>query len=191
MVDLQPITDKIAEDAAKSAAEIVEKARARAAEMRAAFEAEKKAAAAAEEKKLKKEITAMYEREEAADRQLIRSAALSAKADAVAAAISAAKQKIVSLPDAEYKKVLSGLYESVKPENGGKIFLSAADKKRLAGSLSEIFRGAEIADEDAECGGGFVLSCGKIEFDCTLESIFADKYSDMCDRINALYGKEG
>ena len=190
MVDLQPITDKIVEDAAKSAAEIVEKARARAAERRAALKTEKGEASAEYEKKLENEISAMYEREAAEDRRLKRLVALSAKSDAVSKAIAAAKQKIVLLPDDEYKKVLSGLYESVRTENGGKIFMSSADKKRLFGSVSEIFRGAVLADENLECSGGFVLSYGRVEFDCTIDSIFADKYRDMCDKINALYEKE-
>lgn len=186
MGDLQPVIEAILKDAKIRAAAILEDAESRINTMHTELLKEKTDARERFLKELDSETEQIYEKERMRDRQLLKNACLKAKTDSIKEVIVAAKEEICKMSDADYCDVVSGIYKSIGVK-GGTVYLNERDKKRVKKSA---FQGARIADECILTDGGFRLVFEGISYDCTIESIFEEKYSEICDRINAIYRKE-
>lgn len=186
MGDLKPVIEAILADAKANAAEIKEAAVRRVEVMHTEFEEEKRREKERFEKELAEETERIYVREGAKNRQLLKDAQLSARADSVKAAVNTAKKRIIALEDNSYADFCGRLYKNIG--ESGTVFLNERDKKRIK---KDTFAGSKISDKDLSASGGFVLACGKIEYDCTVDSLFAEKYNEICDKISAVYAEGG
>lgn len=183
MGDLQPIIDAILNDARVKAAEITEHAEGRAATALANFDAEKECEKKRFESELDKEIDRIYELEGVKGRQLVKTAILKVKSEFVKEAIVEAKKMLTGLNDNEYSALLSRIYDNCHPPEKGIVYLNERDRKRVKRST---FPTAKISDSSIDTDGGFVAVCGKVSYDCTFDSLFEEKYNEICDKINEL-----
>lgn len=184
MTGLELITGRIISDAEQKAKRII-------------AESEKKIAAIEEENRLavenlKRENAVrleeterrLEERAEAARRAYIREAVLGTKNEAVKKVISEAKMQLMTLPDAEYFALLREIYRNNAEAAEGEILFCAEDKKRLPPDFIEglcKIRGRVTLSADDAPGAGFVIRCGGVEINCTLDAIFEDKYNKLSD----------
>ncbi|MBO5060102.1 MAG: V-type ATP synthase subunit E [Clostridia bacterium] len=186
MGELKPIIDAIMSDAASAAEETRKGGEERIERMYAGFEEEKKAARERFEKELSEETDRIYAMERAKNNQLLKTSILAARSAAIKDAIETAKTRIAEMPDKEYCMMLERLYKKNQMGKEGVVYLNERDKKRVD---SKIFPGAKIAKECIKASGGFVLSCGKISCDCTLEGLIEERYNEICDNISAIYAR--
>lgn len=186
MGDLQPVLEAILKGAKARETEIGDDLKRRINIMNAEFDKEKETARKCFEKELDKETEKVYESGRSRDRQMIKNAEIRAKTDFVKEVINCAKKRISGLGDKEYSDFLKYLYKNCAEVQNGTIYLNEHDKKRV---LKGTFGGAKVADETILVDGGFIAVCENVSYDCTLESIFEEKYNEICDKINALCGK--
>ncbi len=187
MGDLQPVIEAILNDAKIRATGICEEAERRINTMYAEFDREKISIREKFEAELDSETERIYESERTKGRQLLKNASLKAKTDLVKEAINSAKKKICNLSDAEYSDVLSKLYKNCTDAEKGVVYLNEQDKKRVKRGT---FHNAKISNEPILTDGGFLIVCKNISYDCTLDSLFEEKYSEICDKINVLCREE-
>lgn len=186
MGDLKSIIDAISEDGAEKAEKILDAARERAKGLCRDFETEKQKKREDFEKSVSDELDGIYSAQNVKMRQYARTVLLKAKAEAVKSAADDAAKRVAELPDEEYLQFLERLYGKTDCKNGGVIYLSERDKKRIKkGMLGKL----KIAERCIDTLGGFVLSEGDVEYDCTIEAICEERYSEICDSVNAVYEK--
>jgi len=174
---LEKITERILEDGKLKAAEIRRNAEAKAeqivAKAQERAEAEKVRIllagqrSAAEEKK---KILTMAQLE-------ARNEILAAKQRVIDQVFSSALQKLVSLPDKQYKELIKKML--LKSCQGGEeIIISPSDKKRITpefvkavGAALGKKDGIRLSDENRDLKGGFILKAGRIEINNSFESL--------------------
>lgn len=93
-------------------------------------------------------------------------AILQTKQQCLEAALSNAKQKLLSLPKKEYEKVILGMLEKAEK---GDILLSEKDRDSLRAALAA--KGFEISEETRDITGGFIVKKGEIEYNYSFEAI--------------------
>lgn len=184
MGDLKPIIDAISEDGAEKAEKILSAARERATRLYRDFEAEKQKKREGFEKSVSDELEGIYSAQNVKMRQYARTVLLKAKANAIKSAADDAAKRVAELPDEEYLQFLERLYGKTDCKNGGVIYLNERDKKRIK---KGIFGKLKIADRCIDILGGFVLSDGDVEYDCTLEVISEERYGEICDSVSTVY----
>ncbi len=185
MGDLKPILDAISNDAKMRQTAIYDEAKRRIKLMNAEFDKEKEHFRKSFEDDLDREIDKIYERGRAQDNQMIKDAKVRAKADFIKEVISGVKKQIAD--DNNYSAFLSALYKNCTDTQDGTIYLNEKDKKRIKKGT---FGKAKIADESILVSGGFVAEFNDLSYDFTLESIFEEKFSEICNKINEICGKE-
>ncbi len=186
----QDEADKIIADAQKEADAITENYKAKAAEISANAERE-----------ISEESSALRSRTLAGGEKTKRSTMLAAKSAKIDEAFDKAKAKLLSLPIADYEKMLSAMLVStvkneietekimieasadgeIIPVDIYEVFLSQSDKSRLTGDfIKEASSFAAnsgkkilLADTVRDIDGGFILKCGDIEVNCSFGLILS------------------
>jgi V/A-type H+/Na+-transporting ATPase subunit E len=121
-----------------------------------------------------KEAENVLQRSRSSAELIGRNRLLEAKSELIDRAFALAKQKILNLDNNEYSAFMSAmLAEAVVP--GGKYMMSVNKKDRETAKEVIIKSAADItlSDNDIDIGGGFILSCGDIETNCSVELIIA------------------
>lgn len=141
------------------------------------------------EERGKKSAEDTISRAESAAALLKRKAILSEKQDIIAEVFDEAEQKLISLPDAQYIDTITKIaVKNALPEDGTIIF-SAADKKRLPSSfesdLNSRLKGGslKISDDTTDAAGGFILSYGGIEQNCTFRALIDAEREKLTDKV--------
>ncbi len=196
MSGMDRIVETISREAGEKAEEILSQAKAQAAAI------EQNAAAKREEHSRKAEELAQKEAENvlaryaSENRRQRKEALLKAKSALVEDVIREAKDKILSLPESDYFDLMQRLFErNVQPGNG-KLYFAKKDYDRLPdGWMQRIAAavqggGVELAGSTDKIAHGFVIVYGKIEQNCSLESIFESERSRMVDAVNACLEQE-
>lgn len=119
---------------------------------------------------------------------------LSAKQKIIYETIEKAKESIYKLPDNEYFGIILKMIGKYAPKANGEIIFSEADKKRLpegfAGDAETAAKKAgaklTISDETRGIDGGFVLSYGGVEENCSFEALFDAKHDELQDKVNEI-----
>ena len=129
-------------------------------------------------------------RAESAAALLKRMAILSEKQDIIAGVFDEALQELISLPDAQYVDTITKIaVKNALPEEGTIIF-SAADKKRLPSSfeadLNSKLKGGKlkVSDDTIDAAGGFILSYGGIEQNCTFRALIDAEREKLTDKVS-------
>ena len=177
MGNLQPIIDTILADGDKKTAAIKASADLKIKQMRADFEDEKKQTKAEFDAKTNSETERMYAVQDAQRKQMMKTAGMNARTAAVKSAIKSACEHIINLNLPEYADFLGRLYEQTG-QTGGIIYLNERDIGRID---KKLFRGSEISDKSVNISGGFIMDCGKINYDCTIEGIAEDRRGELYD----------
>ena len=172
-------------DSAKEAARAVEEE----ATLRAEAEQEKILSAA------DAEVKNILERAKSAAALNERQVLLNAKQQLIGEVIAGALEKMRRLPREEYFNVILRLAGLHAANEEGFICFSAADKERLpddfAAALNAALKDAgkakaslTVSENTADIDGGFILTYGDIEENCSFEALFAEQADELLDAAN-------
>ena len=178
MNGIEKITARINEDSKKEIDAILAEARAKADEITAKAKAE---AQAVGEEVLAQGRRAAAEREDrlASTAQMeCRKAVLAAKQDVIEEAFDQAHKQLLALPQEKYIALLADLAVQASVTGKEKLIFSAPDRARVgkavaAAASEKIGSGAALtlAEETRPMDGGFILSDGAGEVNCTFDTL--------------------
>ncbi|MCI1965370.1 MAG: V-type ATP synthase subunit E family protein [Oscillospiraceae bacterium] len=192
---IQDITSE--SDAAVNAR--LEKARAQAEEIRSQAGKDAAERCAAVGRRAKEESIMIRERAESAAALQVRKAVLGAKQQLIADIIEKAKQSLYALPDDEYFKLILKMAAKYALPRTGEILFSPKDRKRLPKDFETNLNAAvkglgaslKISGQTREIDGGFILSYGGIEENCSFSALFDERRDELQDKVNQLVFAEG
>ncbi len=105
-------------------------------------------------------------------------------------------EDIRNLSDDDYRKLVKKLILQLAEPGNGKIFISNMDRKRITKSLineanktlHKIGKSAalELAQEEVNIDGGFILKMGRIEINCSLSSFFKKKREELETEVSKI-----
>ena len=178
MNGIEKITARINEDCRKETYAILAEARAKADEITAKARTEAKAV---EEEVLAQGRRAAAEREDrlASTAQMeCRKAVLAAKQDVIEEAFEQAHKQLLALPQDKYIALLADLAVQASVTGREKLIFSAPDRARVgkavaAAANEKIGSNAALtlAEETRPMDGGFILSDGAVEVNCTFDTL--------------------
>lgn len=194
MTGLNRITSQILEDAKTKADEIIAKAENEASNIE--NEAKLKAQHISEEfmLKAKKQAENAKKRSESNDELEYKRCTLAAKQEAIGDIIERAKKELFGEPTEEYFVLLGELLKKEAKSQKGLIILSERDKKAKTKDFEKLIEehNLTVSEESIPADGGFILSYGGIEINCTANAVFeanGDAVSDMLNEF--LFGGKG
>lgn len=156
------------------------------AESKAKAEKEAKAIISVAEVKAKD----MLSRSESANELKIKRAILTKKQELINETIDKAMESIINLPDDKYFDMIIKLVKKyAHSESGGEILMSERDKKRMPKDFELNIKenyGIEVSEKTINSDGGFILSYGDIEENCTFKAVFESKREEILTLINNL-----
>ena len=101
---------------------------------------------------------------------------LAAKQELVEKAYVLALEKLCSMPDEQYTETLVALLEQAAPDGKGSVIFAPDVKERIGAATvalaNEKLQGSLIlAEETRPLRGGFILSRGNVEVNCTFDTL--------------------
>lgn len=191
MTGLEKIVKQIRDEAAQSASEVIAQAKEEAAAYTAEAQKQAKADCAAIAAQAKTAAEAASTAAKSAADLAVRREVLSAKQQIISEVIADAQQSIRSLPDKEYFDLILKMAAKFSLPQEGEIAFSAADLNRLPDGFPEALSKAakgplSISDTPCTIDGGFVLTYGGVEENCSLEALFYAARESLQDKVHAL-----
>lgn len=192
MAGLDKIIERIKKNSEINCDSILNDAEKQADELRAASEAKSKAdvekIAAETDRKSKEIIDSAHSGSELEEKKEI----LSAKVEIIDSVIDQVSQTLKDLPDEKYFDAiykLAGKY--ARPEDGV-MLLSKKDLDRLPADFektlnSKLEQGSiEVSKDPRDLDGGFVLSYGGIEINCSFAALIKESEDDIKDELSRI-----
>jgi len=164
--DTQAEIDRILDDARAEANGIADRYQAQA--NHEAAELAVKNQKAAEEREERLVSTAQME---------ARKVGLAAKQEMVEKAYDLALEKLCSMPDEQYVKTVADLLVQAAPNGRGAVIFAPAEKKRIGEAAVRAanaqLNGGKLtlSEETRPLKGGFILSDGKVEVNCSFDTL--------------------
>lgn len=196
MSGMEKIVQTIRQEAEEKATGILRQSHERVAEI------ERTAAAKREEwdrrmtEQVKAERESVLARNESENRRIRKEALLKARSVLLESVIAQAKERIETLPDAEYFALMQRLFERNAQRGDGRLYFAKRDYDRIPEGFVEKLNGS-LSDSSVELAGstdkiahGFVIVYGKIEQNCSIDSIFESEHSRIVDAANACLEKD-
>ena len=120
-----------------------------------------------------------------------RRAVLAAKQEIIGEAIESARQSIYKLPDSDYFALILKMISKFSLPQEGELLFSPADLGRLPASFeTSLAKSANgkltVSRETRDIDGGFVLSYGGIEENCSIEALLYAARERLQDRVQEL-----
>ncbi len=116
-----------------------------------------------------------------------RNAVLEAKRGEINKTLDLLIEHINSLEADKYFAFIYRLAEGIDGDRGT-VILNKRDRERLPKDFAEKMKAAgidaEISDTTADITGGFILKCGDIESNCSLNAVIEDRKNELEDYIN-------
>lgn len=177
MNGIEKILDRIRDDAQAEADRILAEARSEAADITAAYEARARSEAAEILARGEKAAAQREERLTSVAQLECRKAQLAARQEVVDEAFGLALTKLLALPPEEYAALLVRLAVQAAPNGGGKLIFSPSDRARVGKAVvltaNKKLGGGQLtlSGETRPMRGGFVLSNGAVEVNCTFDAL--------------------
>ena len=191
MKGIENIAQRILADAEQEAGALRDEAEKKAAEARAAADREaqelKDSLRREGEAEAKRQYDLLLAAQETEDRKQL----LAAKQELVARAFDRAVEQLCALEDEPYALLLAKLAASAAETKQEKIILNERDKARVGSRVVEeanrLTGGSLIlAEETRPIVGGLILSQGKIEVNCALDTLAALRRNELAGKASAL-----
>lgn len=120
-----------------------------------------------------------------------RRAVLAAKQEIIGEAIESARQSIYKLPDSDYFALILKMISKFSLPQEGELLFSPADLGGCPPALRPRSRNPRtgkltVSRETRDIDGGFVLSYGGIEENCSIEALFYAARERLQDRVQEL-----
>ena len=194
---LEKIISHIKAEAEKEACEIKASAEEKAAAIKA--EAREKLSAEVEriEKKTQDDVSGILERGASSAELKRKQILLKEKQELINETIKKAGDKLLALSDDEYFKVIAELFKKHVTDKKGAISFNKRDMDRLPeGFLDDLKKAAEekggeiaLSEKASDIDGGFVLSYGGIEENCSFSALIDDNMEILQDKVQkVLFG---
>ena len=191
MNGIEKIIDRISGDAQAEIDAILNEARAQAAEITAKYEAQAKVEA---DEVLARGKRAAAEREErlVSVAQLeCRKGLLAAKQEVIDATFQLALKKLLNLPQEECVALLTDLAVQAAPNGKGKLIFSQVDRARVGKAVvmaaNEKLNGSmTLAEETRPMSGGFILSDGAVEVNCSFETLVRLQKAELTGKVTGV-----
>lgn len=191
MNGIEKIIDRISGDAQAEIDAILNEARAQAAEITAKYEAQAKVEA---DEVLARGKRAAAEREErlVSVAQLeCRKGLLAAKQEVIDATFQLALKKLLDLPQEECVALLTDLAVQAAPNGKGKLIFSQVDRARVGKAVvmaaNEKLNGSmTLAEETRPMSGGFILSDGAVEVNCSFETLVRLQKAELTGKVTGV-----
>ncbi len=192
MAGIEKITEAIALDAEKKAAEIIETAKKEAEAI--LNNAKEECRIFSEEQKAVREKAEKIEdgRTASQKEQVLKLRILKEKQEIIESVLAKAKDKLLNKSDSDYTELLLSMIEKSALGEKGEVLLNKKDKSRV--SVDFIERADEIAkkkggsltmsNEEVDIDGGLVLRYGRIEINSSIESVFDENREHLVDVVN-------
>jgi len=191
MKGIENIALRIREDAEQEAKALLADAEKRAEEAKAA--ADRDAAALKEElcREGENEARRQYDLLLAAEETENRKQLLSAKQELVARTFDRAVERLCALEDEPYALLLAKLAAAASETKREQIILNERDRARVGSRVAEeanrLSGGSlSLAEETRPIVGGLILSQGKIEVNCALDTLAALRRNELAGKVSAL-----
>ena len=196
MNGIDKITARIEEDCQKEADAILAEAKAKAAEITARFQAQADAEAKAILERGRKDAAERERRLASVDQLECRKAVLAAKQDMIDLAFQKAGEKLRSLPLEDYVTFLAGLAEKASSTGQEKLVFSPADRARVGKKVAIAANNRigpqaalTVAEETRPMDGGFILSSGNVEVNCTFDTLIRLQRGPLAGEVSrVLFG---
>ena len=191
MNGIEKIIDRISGDAQAEIDAVLNRAKAEAAEITAKYEAQAQAEA---EDILARGKRAAAEREErlVSVAQLeCRKGQLAAKQEVIDASFKLALEKLLALPQEQYVALLAKLAVQAAPSGQGELIFSQADRARVGKAVvlaaNEKLNGSlTLAEETRPMNGGFILSDGRVEVNCSFETLVRLQKAELTGKVTGV-----
>lgn len=193
MNGIDKIIERISGDGQSEIDAILNEANAQAAEIIAQYEAQAKAES---DELLARGQKAALEREErlASVTQLeCRKANLAVKQAVIEEAFQLALKKLRTLPEDQYVELLAGLAVEASSSGEEKLIFSQADRARVGKPVvlaANEKLGAKgkltLAEETRPINGGFVLTSGAVEVNCSFDTLVRMKKAEITGEVSAV-----
>ena len=114
---------------------------------------------------------------------------LAEKQRIIAEVFDKAEERLCNLPDREYFDVIIRIASKNALSQDGQIVLSEKDKKRLPVDFEAALNSAlkagklKVSDDTCETDGGFILSYGGIEENCTFSALIDAERESIADKV--------
>ena len=183
MGGLGKITDAIVSKAELEAEEIIKKATDTANEIIQSAKTEMEEKSKVAEEKIREAVEKIMLMGASGDRQEERQIMLASKSNTISQIIDEAGNKMKSMG----KDVLLKLIKMYSEGKEGEILFSAKDKELVDGEVKKLLEEEKLKMSEELCAfeSGFVIKYGKIEINCSTDSIFEEKYSELTDIVNS------
>jgi V/A-type H+-transporting ATPase subunit E len=192
MTGLDKILKQIEEEAAANAAKEIASANEKVSEILASAkeEAEKKCAAIAEQSKI--DMKSALSRGESAANLCEKKMVLKAKQEIIGDIIEQSKKTLGQLPDNEYFDIILKMIEKHALDKEGQILFKASDIKRMPEKFNDSIKDGlkekknanlTIGESLGNLDGGFILTYGDIEINCSFESLFLSARERLQDKV--------
>ena len=191
MNGLDKIIEEIANDANAEAARITDEAKAAAKRVTDRAREEAKAIETAAGEKAELEYKRVITRARSTGEITKKSALLREKQQIIDGILKDAYVKLVGLGDKEYFEFMTKLLDKYASKSGGEIILSEKDKKRAGAGFIEAAKkkGLTVSEKTRKMDGGFILSYGDVEENCSIEALTESEKDRLHDAVNSfLFG---
>ena len=190
MAGLDKILESIKAESDSAVAQRIDEARSRAEALKKEAEDSVKDECRNIEERGKKSADDTISRAESAAALLKRKTILAEKQAIIAEVFEEAEKRLTALPDAQYVDTITKIaVKNALPEDG-KIIFSASDKKRLPASFEKELNGKlkggslKVSEDTIGTAGGFILSYGGIEQNCTFGALIDAERENLTDKVS-------
>lgn len=175
MNGIEKITGRIRADAQAEADAILAAARKEAGETEASFRRQAEGERALLLAKAEKAAAEREERLVSAAQMEGRKTILAARQEMVEKAFDTALERLCSMPEDQYVRVLVGLVQKASSTGSEEVLFSPADRKRVGKAVVEganaTGKHLTLSGETRPIRGGFILRDGSVEVNCAFETL--------------------
>lgn len=189
MGGLEKITERILLDAKSKAQSILKDAENEALKIREEETQKNDIKKAEFEKKISDDCEKILKMQEGTERQQTRQILLKAKREVIEEVIAEARNSVINMKKDSYLEFLKTVLKNSKTDETGEILFAKKDAEliddKFISECEKIASKLKVSKETAEIEHGFIIRYGKIEQNCSIDSIFASKHNELIDLVNS------
>jgi len=194
MTGLDKIIKQIQDDSEANVNTIISAAQTKADEITSAAKAKAEAEAKEIIAKATKDAEVILSRAESTNLIDVKNSVLLKKQELIKSAIENAEKALYDLPEKEYFDLILKIVAKYAPKKSASVKFNKTDIARLPADFGKAMTTAlntsdatlEISDEAADIDGGFILSYGGIEENCSFRALFESAADELSDKAHTL-----
>ena len=191
MTGLEKIVKQIRDEAQQAADQVVSQAKAEAQQLAQKAQSDAEAQTAAVRAQAQADVKNQLAAAQSAAELAKRRAVLAAKQEIISDVIADAEQEIYALPDDSYFDLILKMVKKYSLAQAGEILFSPKDLARIPTGFDAALAKAAagpltLSKQTRAIGGGFVLSYGGIEENCSIRALFDAAHEQLQDKVQEI-----